>query len=833
MSSKKSSRRTSRQSHRSTLSLSRTEIVINVYDLLPPGRLSSVLWTIGASLLHSGVVINGKEYAYGGHDQRGVTGVYWTRPKSEPPGGSFRIELLQGFTFATQAEIDTIIRHASDEFEGTAYNLLTQNCNHFTSYLCQKLTGRPGPGWLNRAANIGVALPCVVPRHWMEPPDFETADGELLRDDYDDDGFDAHERTRMLRPENTRRLATVDSDEEGEGASGWNSEETYEPGRNNKGKGPARDSSGRTLPPAERAPSMRPSLPRRTLVAASRPGPNPRRTTSIAVMFLCQLPWCSLSMTKEVSCLPPGAFLGTPPSTAYSYGRSPAYRRLPYSLETSRPTSGRVAPFSVLRPPQPPALYMRSPFLPETIAAVQSRSLHQAARWFQRSAPPPKTDAKPGQPKDTSEKAASGAESEAKAESGEQAKEEGEHGKKEEKKEEKKEDLPPPPPHGDKTPWQVFMETMQTEFKASKEWNESTKQLADSAHSFTESESVRRARQAYENTTGAVSSTAGRVLKSSATAVGKGAAWTWETPVMKGVRKGANLTGDIIDKATKPLRETEAYKNVKDVIDDGSSSRYGGWVEKEERRKARELREKQARSIHGKTEDMVEDPNAGTNITLHKDAAWKEAWRDFRDKNKLVQGLFSMKSVYQESENPLISTARSITDRVAGFFAENETAMVIRKFREMDPNFQIEPFLQDMREYILPEVLDAYVKGDTETLRVWLSAAQYSVYEALTKQYLQAGLKSDGRILDIRHVDILKARMLEPGDIPVFIITCRTQEVHVYRNAKTNELAAGMEDKVQLVTYAIGITRTAEDVNNPETSGWRLIEMQKSNRDYY
>lgn len=191
-----------------------------------------------------------------------------------------------------------------------------------------------------------------------------------------------------------------------------------------------------------------------------------------------------------------------------------------------------------------------------------------------------------------------------------------------------------------------------------------------------------------------------------------------------------------------------------------------------------------------------------------------------------------MKNVYNESENPLISTARSITDRVAGFFAENETATVIKKLRSIDPSFQVEPFLQDLREYILPEVLDAYVKGDIATLKLWLSEAQYSVYEALTKQYLAAGLKSDGRILDIRHVDILKARMLEPGEIPVFIITCRTQEVHVYRNAKTNALAAGMEDKVQLVTYAIGITRVPEDVNNPETRGWRLIEMQKSGRDY-
>ena len=224
--------------------------------------------------------------------------------------------------------------------------------------------------------------------------------------------------------------------------------------------------------------------------------------------------------------------------------------------------------------------------------------------------------------------------------------------------------------------------------------------------------------------------------------------------------------------------------------------------------------------------------SAGTNVTLHKDAAWKESWREFRDSSKVMQSLFSMKSAYNESENPLISTARSISDRVAGFFAENETAMVIKKFREMDPSFQMEPFLREMREYILPEVLDAYVKGDTETLRLWLSAAQFSVYDALTKQYKTAGLKSDGRILDIRHVEVFNARILDPGDVPVFIISCRTQEVHVYRKVDTNELAAGMEDKVQLVTYAIGVTRIADEVTNPETGGWRLIELQKSGRDY-
>jgi len=135
-----------------------------------------MLWAVGTSLLHSGIVINKREYAYGGHDKRGITGVYYTRPRLVPPGGTFKCEILHGFTVQPHAEIDAVIKEASDLFQGTSYNLLTKNCNHFTAYLCEKLTGRPGPAWLNRAASIGVALPCVVPREWIAPPDFETAD---------------------------------------------------------------------------------------------------------------------------------------------------------------------------------------------------------------------------------------------------------------------------------------------------------------------------------------------------------------------------------------------------------------------------------------------------------------------------------------------------------------------------------------------------------------------------------------------------------------------------------------------------------------------------------
>ncbi|PHH68983.1 hypothetical protein CDD82_151 [Ophiocordyceps australis] len=244
--------------HRSTLSLQKTEITIHVYDLLPPGKMSSVLWAMGASLLHSGVVIRNREYAYGGHDERGVTGVYWTKPKEEPPGGTFRCEILHGFSLASQQDIDDIVHSVSREFLGTSYNLLTKNCNHFTSYLCHRLTGTPGPSWLNRAASIGVALPCIVPDEWLEPPDYDTAEGALLgRGPHDAGDSNTDEQHHVLTQRHSRPPSPSPSRShllaDGTASQGNSDDEQQTHQASTRGR-QVRDSAGRRLPAAERAP---------------------------------------------------------------------------------------------------------------------------------------------------------------------------------------------------------------------------------------------------------------------------------------------------------------------------------------------------------------------------------------------------------------------------------------------------------------------------------------------------------------------------------------------------------------------------------------------------
>jgi len=306
-----------------------------------------------------------------------------------------------------------------------------------------------------------------------------------------------------------------------------------------------------------------------------------------------------------------------PSQHALSYGRTAAYRRAASGLREYSEASLRQrqngASINL------PAIALRSHFLPTSIQSASVGSVRQvsfkqmreqrakekaaaegkAAPETSKAEPEPEPAEKASSASDAAEAAfaKAKAESEAawdraekqrkKAEEEETA--EGEEGKDGEAKEKKsKKDEAAPPPHGEKTPWQVFVETLNTEFKSSKEWNEGTKELSGSIHDFQQNPNVQRAKSAYAKAAETASSTTGKVFLGTAGAIGKSAAWTWDTSLMKGVRYGASAVGSGVEKATRPVRQTEAYKSVKETIDDGSSQRYGGWVEREERRKKRE-----------------------------------------------------------------------------------------------------------------------------------------------------------------------------------------------------------------------------------------------------
>ncbi|KAH3664009.1 hypothetical protein OGAPHI_004723 [Ogataea philodendri] len=371
---------------------------------------------------------------------------------------------------------------------------------------------------------------------------------------------------------------------------------------------------------------------------------------------------------------------------------------------------------------------------------------------------------------------------------------------------------------GQKSPMQVFVDTFRREWKKSNELSDQIKQLRSATDEMGESEAFKRAKDAYnaaQKSSGAIA----KGVEKTAHVVGEVAHKAWESPVGKGVRTTVEKTAETVDHVIEPIRKTKTYQEVSQTLDEGAS-RYGLYETKEQRRLRRE------RELENKPKAIKRDEEAGTALVatnIKSESSIKDKIK-IKPNSAIGRMLVMLREKWEEAENPLLVLIRTVMDKIGSFFAETEGARVIKAFRELDPNFNTEALTKQLREYIVPEVLEAYITGDEKTLRLWLSEAPANILAAQQKQFRDQGIFSDGRILDVRNVEIVSSRMLEPNQIPVFVISARVQEINLFRRAKTGEVVAGTEEDIMLSTYALVITRVPEDVDNPETEGWKILE---------
>lgn len=252
-----------------------------------------------------------------------------------------------------------------------------------------------------------------------------------------------------------------------------------------------------------------------------------------------------------------------------------------------------------------------------------------------------------------------------------------------------------------------------------------------------------------------------------------------DSEFMRQLTKTSAAISQGVTTATAPVRNTAAYKALSESVVEAfeESSRYGGYEDREVRRKRREERLRKA-GLSGKRKRVEANPEAGEALVLSSTQEPEDTWSQRLKRSEAYQ---RWQEQYYESENPVVSTLRSVTSTVGGWFEENETARVIRMIRALDPDFQMEAFQRELREYIVPEVVDAYLNADKESLKMWCGEAvsvgwrsvkqdereltgelwkqlaftqTYNMLWATMEQYLKQGLVSDSRVLDIRSVDV-------------------------------------------------------------------------------
>ncbi|KAJ6534634.1 import inner membrane translocase subunit tim44 [Mycena vulgaris] len=401
-----------------------------------------------------------------------------------------------------------------------------------------------------------------------------------------------------------------------------------------------------------------------------------------------------------------------------------------------------------------------------------------------------------------------------------------------------------------KSPFQTFVDVLRDELKKNRELQDNVKQLQGDVDKFQDSEAMKRAKAAYERArlTSSIKENprlraAAEELKKTGVKVGDAVSEALKTmeesDIMRAISRASAAVSSTIEKSTEPLRNTAAYKTLSetliDALDDSGSAKHAGFEEKEARRLRRQKRlEKagRARGLGPATERVDANPEAGSAVVLHKDSPRQEKWNRLKETNPILRSFASLRQAFDESENPVVASVRGVTETVGSWFEENETAQVMRLMKNLDPTFTRESFERELREYIVPEVIDAYLTVDQPALKAWCSEATYNLLWATMEQYLRQGLIGDSKVLDIRQVEVSMGKILE-NDLPVFVIQFSTQEVLLFRNAKTREIVVGAEDRVEQCTYFAAVTRIEEELGNELTGGWKVIEMaRRSSRAY-
>ncbi|KAI4793528.1 hypothetical protein KUCAC02_032662 [Chaenocephalus aceratus] len=274
---------------------------------------------------------------------------------------------------------------------------------------------------------------------------------------------------------------------------------------------------------------------------------------------------------------------------------------------------------------------------------------------------------------------------------------------------------------------------------------------------------------------------------------------------------------------------SQGMESVKREIDDLGHS--GSYRPPARLRKRSEFSSKGA-GEEGKVFEANED---AMGVVLHKDSKWFQQWKDFKDNNMVFNRFFEMKMKYVESENALVRASRAVTEKMTdvlgGLFSKTEMSEVLTEILKADPSFDKDTFLKQCEGDIIPNVLEAMIRGELELLKDWCYEATYSQLAHPIQQAKAMGLHFHSKILDIDNIDLAMGKMMDQG--PVLIITFQAQpgdgDPKHQRRAGGGGPLHKKKEKVIRMMYVWALCRDQEELN--PYAAWRLLDISASSTE--
>lgn len=129
---------------------------------------------------------------------------------------------------------------------------------------------------------------------------------------------------------------------------------------------------------------------------------------------------------------------------------------------------------------------------------------------------------------------------------------------------------------------------------------------------------------------------------------------------------------------------------------------------------------------------------------------------------------------WETSQNPLVYTISGAWETVSG---DTEESLTIQAIRRLDPQFDKEEFLAEVRDNLIPKVVKAHMAGDLKTLREWCGEAAYQRLAADIRTRKNDNLVFNDTILNVDEMQAL-FKVNEQDNNPYIVCHYQVQQIN-------------------------------------------------------
>ncbi|XP_065371472.1 mitochondrial import inner membrane translocase subunit TIM44 [Calliphora vicina] len=387
-----------------------------------------------------------------------------------------------------------------------------------------------------------------------------------------------------------------------------------------------------------------------------------------------------------------------------------------------------------------------------------------------------------------------------------------------------------------------FIDNIKNEMDKNKEMKESIKKFREEAQKLEQSDALQSARQKF-NIVESEAQKSSSILKEQLGSIkekvsdvleeaGKTEIAQKASKITEEISKQAKTAKESISEQGEKIGQTSAFQAISDTTKLIKQEMDAQSINSRVYRAPARLRKRKEVEF-GEDERVVEPNMDAMGVELHKDSKFYQSWEDFKNNNAYVNKVLDWKMKYEESENPLIRASRLLTDKVSdvmgGLFSKTELSETLTELCKIDPNFDQKQFLKDCETDIIPNILEAMVRGDLDILKDWCFESTFNIISTPISHALKAGLYLDSKILDIENIDLAMGKVMEQG--PVLIVTFQAQQIMCVRERSSNKVVEGDPEKVMRVNYVWVLCRDPNELN--PKAAWRLMELSANSQEQF